>query len=174
MHLSQLIDFVCFAYLRDKWDDDDDDDGDDGSEHWQCAVKFFLIQWISISASISTSTTTLTSSAATLLLAASTRREFYNRQHLIYTRARIRMNTARGGRSRGNSGGCALACQTNCKYLQTAAGKQICVLRSAFFMAASLFFYFYALLIYHSSRDMFVVVGYARRRLLVIPEHYVY
>lgn len=97
MHLSQLIDFVCFAYLRDKWDDDDDDDGDDGSEHWQCAVKFFLIQSISISASISTSTTTLTSSAATLLLAASTRREFYNRQHLIYTRARIRMNTARGG-----------------------------------------------------------------------------
>lgn len=104
---------------------------------------------ISISASISTSTSTAT------LTASSATREFWRfprTERVLPTPAILDMHTntymyehSEGGRA---GRGVALACPTNCKYLQTAAGKQICVLRSAFFMAAVslLFSLFFSLL----------------------------
>lgn len=116
---------------------------------------------ISISASISTSTATAT------LTASSASREFWRfprTERVLPPPAILDMHTntftyehSEGGSSRG--AGVSLACPTNCKYLQTAAGKQICV---RFLWLLLLFFFlffliFFALLIYHSSRDMFVV-----------------
>lgn len=149
-----------------------------GSVQLNLSIQSFSI---SISASISTST-----SAATLT-ASLVSREFWRfprTERVLPTPAILDMHTntymyehSEGGRA---GRGVALACPTNCKYLQTAAGKQICVLRSAFFMAATslLFSLFFLCFAYLPQFAGYVCrsrcVGYARRRLLVIPEHYAY
>lgn len=119
-----------------------------GSVQLNMSIQSISIS-ISISASISTSTATAT------LTASSASREFWRfprTERVFQPPAILDMHTntyytyehSEGGSS-SRGAGVSLACPTNCKYLQTAAGKQICVrflwlLLLLFFLFLFLFF----------------------------------